>query len=154
MHAITHSKGVVLGKRYVPLELAYRDVTGTIVNFQITSPMTFSKMRKCFPRCRPDSKVCVDSGIAYSDVLLFLKDRYDFLQQLFPSEPIVFGYKGEYYQPIILRDAGIPNIVNVEKFGMPPLKPVLTSDISCDLHKGNLNKCALVALDQIASYFR
>lgn len=153
MHAVLHTKGVVLGQTYVPLELAYRDVAGLLCHFQITSPMNFSKMRRWYPDCRPDVEVTTQGGTSYSDALKFLKNRYDFLQTLYPGVPIVFGYKGENYQPKILIDAGIPNIVNVEKFGVPPLRRNAAAESICSLHKGNPNKCALVALNQIVSHF-
>lgn len=154
MHAIIHTKGVVLGETYIPLELAYKDVTGLLCHFLITSPMTFSKMRRCYPNCRPDVEVTTQGGTSYSDALSFLRSRYNFLQTVYPHEPIVFGFKGQNYQPKILIDAGIPNRVNVEVFGVPPLQRNVTVESSCVLHKGNPNKCALVALNQIVSHFR
>ena len=154
MHAITHTKGVVLNKTYIPLELAYQDVTGLLCHFHITSPMTYSKMRRMYPHCRPDVEVSINHGIPYSEVLKFLKNRHESLQQMYPYTSIIFGYKGEMYQPQILKDAAIPNIVNVERYGVPPLHPVIINDIFCSLHKGNLNKCALVALNQIVSFFQ
>lgn len=153
MHAVIHTKGVVLGDEYVPLELAYRDVAGLLCHFQITSPMNFSKMRRLYPNCRPDVEVTTVSGTSYSDTLKFLKNRYDFLQTVYPHTPVVFGYKGELFQPKILIDASIPNIVNVETFGVPPLKRNLNIECFCPLHKGDPNKCALVALNQIVSHF-
>lgn len=155
MHAIIHTKGVVLNERYVPLELAYRDICGLLCHFQITSPMTFSQMRKMFPDCRPDVDVSVNKGTPYSDALTFLRNRYEFLQSKFPEKTIVFGYKGEKYQPQILHDADIFDTVNVEMYGVPPLNsiPATTAHVSCFLHKGKSEKCALVALNRITSYF-
>lgn len=72
---------------------------------------------------------------------------------MYPGVPIVFGYKGENYQPKILIDAGIPHIVNVEVFGVPPLRRNVAVESICSFHKGNPNKCALVALNQIVSHF-
>lgn len=154
MQAIIHTKGVVLGDTYIPLELAYQDVAGLFCHFQITSPMNFSKMRRWYPNCRPDVEVTTRGGTSYSDTLKFLKNRYDFLQKLYPNSTIVFGYKGESNQRKILIDAGITNIVNVEMFGVPPLRRNLRIESFCPLHKGNPNKCAVVALDQILSHFR
>ena len=154
MHAIIHTKGVVLGNKYIPLELAYKDVKGLVCHFQITSPMTFSNMRRIYPNCRPDVQVTVTGGTSYQETINFLKNRFDFLTTCFPDTSVVFGYKGELYQPQILRDAGIPNIVNVEIFGVPPLRQNFKTEVSCSLHKGNLNKCALVALYQIANFFQ
>lgn len=152
MHAIIHTKGVVLNETYFPLELAYLDVTGLLCNFHITSPMNYSQMRRMFPNCRSDVQVTVTDGTPYSEVLKFLRNRYNFLSTLYPDTS--FGYKGEKYQPKILRDAGIPNIVNVERFGVPPLnRKVTVTNVYCPLHKGNMNKCALEALNQIAAYF-
>lgn len=154
MHAIIHTKGVLLNKIYVPLELAYHDFTGEICHFHIQSPMTYSAMRKFFPNARPDVYVTTTDGTPHPNVLGFLKTRQTYLRSLLPSEvPVVFGYKGENFQPQILKEAGIENIVNVETFGVPPLDRHVQPSSVCHLHKGNLNKCALVALKQIASHF-
>lgn len=154
MQAIVHTKGVVLGDKYVPLELAYCDVTGLLSCFHITSPMNYSKMRKCYPLARPDVEVTTSGGIIYSDVLKYLKDRYEFLQNLFPNTEIVFGYKGGSFQPNILKDAGIRNIMNVEQLGVPTVNRNIMNSANCPLHKGNLKKCALVALNQITHHLR
>lgn len=153
MHAIIHTKGVVLGDTYLPLELAYKEATGLAYNFLIKSPMNFSKMRRWYPDCRPDVKVTTEEGTSYSEVLNFLRSRYAYLQTIYPFEPIVFGYKGELYQPKILIEAGIPNIINVETLGVPPLKRNLKVDFPCPHHKGDPNKCAQMAVGQIASFF-
>lgn len=157
MQAIIHTKGVVLGETYVPLELAYQDTLGTFCYFLITSPMNYSKMVRWYPGVRPDVLVTTTQGTPYSQILHFLKNRFEFLQNAFPDVPVFFGYKGESYQPKILRDAGILNVVNVEKFGVPPINrgPILSvKPVPCPWHKGNLNKCAMVALQQITSHFR
>lgn len=153
MHAIIHTKGVVLNGTYTPLELAYRDKTGMLCHFLITSPTNFSKMVKMDPRCRPDVLVTTTEGTHYTEVLKFLQDRFSFLQNSFPDETVVFGFKGESYQPKILKDAGITDIVNVEQFGVPPLNRVQFYQVICPWHKGDMNKCALVALNQIVSHF-
>lgn len=157
MHAIIHTKGAVLGNTYVPLELAYQDTLGTFCYFLITSPMNYSKMVRHYPGVRSDVLVTTTQGTSYSDILHFLRNRFEFLQNTFPDVPVVFGCKGESYQPKILRDAGISNIVNVEKFGVPSINrgPIPTvNPVSCPYHKGNLSKCAAVALQQIVSHFR
>lgn len=157
MHAIIHTKGVVLNNIYVPLELAYCDVTGYFYHFHITSPLNYSEMRRQYGPVRPDVQVSVTSGTRYLDVLQFLRNRYDILQTLYPKDQIFFGYKGEKYQPKVLKDAEIPHIVNVETLGVPPLKEIKITDnfaFSCPLHKGRLDKCALLALRRILSYFQ
>lgn len=151
MHALVHTQGVVLGKTYIPLELAYLDVLGGRAHFLITSPLNYSKMKRLYPNARPDVLVTTVKGVAYSEVLNYLKQRFQVLSSTFPSTPIVFGYKGDSYQPQVLLDAGIPNRVNVERFGVPALK---VTDNICYWHKGNRRKCALAALEQILSHAR
>ena len=93
MDAVIHTKDVVLGNRYIPLELAYRDVYGLRCHFHITSPMNFSKMKRMYPDCRPDVEVTVTGGTPYSNVLKFLQEQHDFLQSLHPNLPVIFAYK-------------------------------------------------------------
>lgn len=151
MHALVHTQGVVLGKTYIPLELAYMDILGERAHFLITSPLNYSKMKRLYPNARPDVLVTTVEGTAYSEVLNYLKLRFQILSDIFPSTPILFGYKGHSYQPRVLLDAGIPNRVNVERFGVPALK---VTDNICRWHKGNHRKCALAALEQILSHAR
>lgn len=153
MHALVHTQGVVLGNTYLPLEIAYRDVLGGHAHLLITSPLNYSKMKRLYPNASPDVLVTTVHGVAYSEVLRFLKLRFQILASTFPATtPILFGYKGNSYQPRVLLDAGIPNRVNVEDFGVPALLP--TTDRTCPWHKGNRRKCALAALEQILSHAR
>lgn len=146
MHALVHTQGVVLGQTYLPLELAYRDVLGGSAHFLITSPLNYSKMKRLYPHARPDVLVTTVQGVPYSQVLHYLQLRFQILSTTFPSIPIVFGYKGNSYQPQVLLDAGIPNRVNVEMYGVPALHG---TDRTCPWHKGNRRKCALGALEQM-----
>lgn len=139
--AIVHTQGVVLKSSYVPLELAYIDVLGVQAHFHINSPIPYSAMRKFYPNARPDVIVITDGGTPYSQVLEFLKNRFQFLSTLHPDT--VFGYKGASFQPQVLRDAGIASIVNLEEFGVPPL----SRSFSCPWHRRG--KCAVAALDHI-----
>lgn len=148
IHALVHSQGVVLGSTYYALELAYEDVTGTRAHFHITSPLGYYKMRRCYPHARPDVLVIAKGGTPYSKVLDFLKRRFRYLRDCW-GEAVVFGYKGESYQPQVLRDAGISRIINVEKLGVPALR---ITDNACSWHKRTLSKCALVALNQILDH--
>lgn len=143
IHAVVHTQGVVLNRTYVPLELAYRDVLGVQAHFLITSPISFSRMRKLYPNSRPDVLVLADQGTPYSSVLNFLKFRYDCLHNVYPQT--VFGYKGNSFQPQVLKDAGIPFILNLEKFGIP----AIIRSGTCPWHIGNQRKCALAALEHI-----
>lgn len=152
IHALVHTQGVVLGNTYVPLELAYRDCLGERAHLLITSPLNYSKMKRLYPNARPDVLVTTVEGVAYSQVLDYLKRRFQVLSHTFPSSPVLFGYKGNSYQPRVLLDAGIPNRVNVEKFGVPALQVVSGID-TCPWHKGNRHrKCARAALEQILSH--
>lgn len=150
IHAVVHTQGVVLHRTYVPLELAYRDALGVEAHFLITSPISFSSMRKHYPHSRPDVVVVTDGGgTPYSSVLDFLKFRYACLANVFPR--VVFGYKGNSFQPQVLKDAGIPDAVNVERLGVPALRRHgTTTDDTCRWHcTGRRRKCALDALNQI-----
>lgn len=144
IHALVHTQGVVLGRTYLPLELAYQDVLGVRAHFHIVSPLNYSKMRRLYPHARPDVTVVTEGGTPYSEVLAFLKMRFRYLSSHFPH--VMFGYKGECYQPQVLNDAGIPHKVNIETFGVPTLQKTLNS---CRWHKGSPSKCAVAALDQM-----
>lgn len=144
LSAIVHTQGVVLGSTYIPLEMAYHDILNMRAHFHITSPVPYAAMRKLYPHSRPDVLVVAEGGTPYWEVLDFLKVRFRFLASQFPA--VVFGYKGESYQPQILRDAGIGSVVNVEKFGVPALQA--TAD-ACRWHARIPSKCAVKALEQI-----
>lgn len=143
--ALVHTQGVVLDSQYVPLEMAYLDALGGRAHVHITSPISFTAMRKFFPHSRSDVTVITEGGTSYRQVLAFLRDRFQLLSyHLGPT--VAVGYKGASYQPQILRDAGIPSLVNVETLGVP----ALTSAVGeCPWHRGSRSKCAAVALNQI-----
>ena len=145
IHALVHSQGVVLGRTYFALELAYEDVTGKRAHFLINSPICYSKMRQCYPHARPDVVVTRKGGTPYFKVLNYLRFRYRSLCKRW-GDAVLFGYKGKSYQPKVLQNAGIPRIFNVEKLGVPALQ--ITNN-ACRWHKSTLSKCAVIALDQI-----
>lgn len=152
-HALVHTQGVVLGKTYIPLELAYWDCLGESVHLLITSPLNYSKMKRLYPKARPDVLVTTVEGVPYSRVLDYLKWRFEVLSNAFPSIPILFGHKGNSYQPRVLLDAGIPNRINVETLGVPALQ--VSNTDTCHWHKGNpRRKCARAALEQILNHAR
>lgn len=154
IHAIVHTQGVVLGNTYIPLELAYWDRLGESAHLLIASPLNYSKMKRLYPNARPDVLVTTVEGVPYSRVLDYLKWRLEVLSDAFPSIPILFGHKGNSYQPRVLLDAGIPNRVNVETLGVPALRAVSNTD-TCRWHKGNRpRKCARAALEQILNHVR
>ena len=119
--AFVHTEGVVLGSRYVPLELTYRDRLGYETTFRINSPVSFQEARAAHLHVRPEAIMLTSHGVPYHETLRFLQDRFHLLQQR-SREPVVFGYKGESYQPNVLRDAGIPKILNVEQLGVPAIR--------------------------------
>lgn len=143
IQAIVHTQGVVLGRTYVPLELAYCDHLGHWAHFLITSPISYSKMRRHYPHARPDVMVVTEGGTPYSQVLQYLKWRSESL-----GKDATFGYKGESYQPQVLEDAGIHNRINVEKWIEGALR---VTDNACPWHKSAVSKCARAALEQIAT---
>lgn len=142
--AIVHTQGVVLDSTYVPLELAYIDVLGVRAHFHINSPIPYTAMRKIYPNSRPDVTVITEGGTPYAQVLAFLKKRFELFVAMHPST--VFGYKGESFQPQVLRDAGIPSMINLEKFGIPALR----RSFQCSWHRRG--KCAVAALEHILGY--
>lgn len=158
LSALVHTQGVVLGSSYVPLEMAYVDVLGVQAHFLITSPISFTAMRKFYPHSRSDVTLVTEGGTPYSHVLEFLRTRYQclLLLQAPSAAAVVFGYKGGSYQPQILRDAGIPSIFNIEKWGsgaalpaLPPPPPLHTA-AACPFHPPRFrSKCAAVAIDAI-----
>lgn len=149
VHALIHTQGVVLNRTYIALELAYQDVSGFRTHFIITSPISFSKMKQKYRHVHADVLVTTHSGTPYSNVIQFLKDRQAFLRLYCKTDRICFGFKGNSYQPQILRDAGIADTINVEIFEVVP--PLAHSGIwhpHCSWHKSR-GKCALVALEHI-----
>lgn len=144
LSAIVHTQGVVLGSTYVPLEMAYQDILGARAHLLITSPIPYAAMRKLYPHSRPDALVVTDGGTPYPEVLDFLRLRFRFLASQLPA--VVFGYKGESYQPLMLRHAGIGSVVNVEKLGVPALR---VTAHACRWHRRSPSKCAASALEQI-----
>lgn len=153
LSALVHTQGVVLGSSYVPLEMAYVDVLGVQAHFLITSPISFTAMRKFYPHSRSDVTLITDGGTPYSHVLEFLRTRYQCLLLLLlqaESSAVVFGYKGGSYQPQILRDAGIPSIFNIEEWGddsVPALPPPPRA--TCPFHPPTRfrSKCAAAAIE-------
>lgn len=154
VHAIVHTQGVVLGRHYHPLELAYADRLGHVAHLLIASPIRYSDMKRQYPRSFPDVLMSVEGGASYSSVLSFLQGRYRLLQRAYPSSDIVFGYKGQSYQSDILRDAGLSNTVNLESLGrMPRLDHRTRYHPYCPWHRGH-SKCALDAVARILSFLR
>lgn len=153
--ALVHTQGVVLGSKYIPLEMAYVDILRMQAHFHITSPISFTAMRKFFPHSRSDVTMITEGGISYAQVLAFLNQRFHYLNALFPQSTGSFGCKGTTYQTQILKDAGISNIINVETLGVPALRHARVDTITdltayCPWHIGRRwNKCAKVALNRI-----
>lgn len=142
--AVVHTQGVVLQSTYIPLEVAYHDVLGFSFHALITSPLSHDALRHFYPHARSDVTMVENGGTPYSDVLQQLRERACILSTHYPR--VVFGYKGESYQPQILRDAGIVDILNVETLGVPRLPP--TEEV-CSWHTRRSSKCAWVSLRHI-----
>lgn len=140
VHALVHTQGVVLGNKYIPLELAYIDVTGYEIYFSITSPLTYFEAKRLYPHCRPDAFMSTRSGVPYPAALQFLRQRYETLVLLF-GDDVRFGHKGPTYQKEILLRAGLDDrLVNVEAFGVPNLKRLYLQHPMrrCSLHSARL----------------
>lgn len=142
--ALIHTQGVVLGDKYVPLELSYTDVLGHEMHFLINSPINYSKIRRCYPFAKPDVIVTMTDGIAYSEVLTFLKERKNTIEKALGG--CTFGYKGNGYQTKVLDDAGIVNRINLK------MLPSLHYIGHCSWHKGKASKCSRAALVQMLSH--
>lgn len=156
VHALIHTTGVVLGKKYLPLELAYLDVTGYEIHFLLNSPYSYTEAIQRFPHASPDAVMTTYRGNDLSSVLHFLRVRHRQLQEIFPNTPVVFGCKGNSLQMDILKQTELPHVINVETLGVPSLK-VLAQTFphlvfpSCSWHV-KLSKCARVAIRLIAAY--
>lgn len=156
VHALVHTTGVVLEKKYFPLELAYWDVTGYEIHFLLNSPYSYSNLIQRFPHASPDALVTTDRGTSLSSILHFLRVRHQQLRETFPNTAIVFGCKGNNMQMDILKQTNLPHLVNVETLGVPSLKvlslmfPHLVLP-SCSWHVKQ-SKCARVAVHLVATY--
>ncbi|GFT75869.1 uncharacterized protein NPIL_18891 [Nephila pilipes] len=156
VHALIHTTGVVLDKQYIPLELSYVDVTGYEIYFHLKSPYSYDETIRQFPHARPDVIMTTKHGTSLANVLHFLQARYHQLQEQFPNTIIVFGCKGNSYQMQVLRQTGLPHLVNVEEFGVPSLKmlaqfyPFIVVP-SCPCHV-KPSKCARLAVLLLACY--
>ncbi|GBN19807.1 hypothetical protein AVEN_267429-1 [Araneus ventricosus] len=156
VHALIHTTGVVFGKKYVPLELAYLDVTGYEIHFLLNSPYSYTEAIQQFPHASPDVLMTTCRGMALDNVLHFLRLRHQQLQETFPDTPIVFGCKGNSLQMDVLKQTNLPHLINVETLGVPSLK-VLAQTFphlvfpSCSWHV-KFSKCARVAIRLIAAY--
>ena len=123
IHALVHTTGVVLGSNYIPLEVAYYDVTGFECAFLVKSPLSFQEAKASFPHIRPDVKMSTRDGLTLDRVRDFLQTRYLILHSLLgsSSSDIVFGHKGNSYQKTFLNQMHLPHTLNVETFLVPSL---------------------------------
>lgn len=121
VHALVHTTGVVFDREYVPLEVAYLDVTGLAQDFLVKSPLSFREAKKRFPRIRPDAKMSTRDGFTLDDIRQFLLSRNAFLQKLLNRPDVVFGYKGDSYQKTFLDRMRLPHVLNVERFLVPTI---------------------------------
>lgn len=149
VQALIHTTGVVLGSTYIPLEFSYCDILGYKTHQLITSPINYSKIRRLYPYTRPDVHVTIKDGIPYSEVIRFLKSRYEYL--LKEIGYCTFGYKGESYQTKILRDANILDSVNIEIFNVPKLNHTHTQ---CPWHHNSYDKCSERAIEEILNHLQ
>jgi hypothetical protein len=148
-HAIFHTQGVVLKHVYVPLEFSYRDVCGASIHVLVRSPINYFKIRRLYPSSRPDVLVTTTEGVAYSQIISFLKARRKVLESVLQTPVVVFGYKG-HNQTKVLDDAGISHRVDVGNLGVPSLRHVQST---CAWHKGP-SKCSRFALKQMLRHLR
>lgn len=150
VHAIVHTTGVVLGKTYVPLELAYVDVTGYEITLQLKSPMSFKDAKRHFPHARPDAIMSSYKGLTVDDVMHFLRSRYVQLQLECCQADIVFGCKGRSQMNVLI---GLPHVENLETVGVPSLKVLRhPHTVDCPLHVAPTPKCARYTVRLLASY--
>lgn len=158
IHAIIHTTGVCLNDRYYPLELAYLDSTGESLHFLINSPYSYHEFCRNFPRAyKPDAIMTKCHGTSIQQVRKTLRNQFEKLGQLIGKHKVCFGYKGPQTQARVLIDAGIPNIAELDSFGVPSLKSLYASNkgdlVNCPWHIHPNAKCAKVAV-QLLSNFR
>lgn len=152
IHAIVHTVGVSLQGEYCVLELAYTDVLQHQTHFLINCPVSFPRgRRENIFYSMPDAIVTRRGGVPQSHVFKFLKERYNVLVQALAGHPVIFGYKGIANQPQVLIDAGIPNIVNLETYGLRSVEEFkqYVEKPKCNNHKGAQSKCALYMIELI-----
>lgn len=152
VQAILHTTGVVLGKRYVPLELSFTDATGFNIHFHLNSPLSYREAITLFPHARPDAIMTTQNGISFEEVVRFLQFRYRELLDQFPR--VVVGCKGGGYQMQVLRSTQLPDTVDLDTLGVPSLKTLSSANplvCNCSWHTVT-RKCSRVAIQLLANY--
>lgn len=130
--AIIHTVGVVLGKKYIPLEFSFADITGQEMHFQLKSPISFHTAKMLFPHARPDAVMTTCNGYTFEEVVTILWNRYRELETMF--SPVIVGCKGNSYQMQVLHETQLPYVINVETFGVPSLKNLKRFVGDCQWH--------------------
>lgn len=153
IHALVHTTGVLTDQRYFALEMSYWDVTGNQQTLQIKSPIHYYQFVMDYPHSRPDAIMSKVNGCSQRDVRQFLQWCYANLQEKLKTPDIVFGYKGPNQRDFLLRH-GISNIVDVGTIGVPSLSLLKQLYVPplCKLHVSPYSKCALAAVQSIATY--
>lgn len=156
VHALVHTTGVVLGREYVPLEVAYCDVTGYEYCFLLRSPMSFRVAQTNYPYVQPDARMSTHNGVTLDTVRQFVHDRISILKDVLKRSDIVFGYKGESHQKKFLDLMDVPHTVNVERFLVPSLfilrqlyPYMVVTD--CPYHV-TISRCAFSAVRMLITY--
>lgn len=157
--ALVHSQGYVFDKHFYCLEFAYSDILNHPSLFFIKSPRSYTLLKMLRPKLPITVSVNPPGEtVSYSYVINFLRKRYKTFQRLFPGETIVFGYKGKSYQSDILQHAGIPHIVNVERFGVPRIELLIEmypdEQRTCNRHPKREKRCADLILRIICRYMK
>lgn len=157
VQALVHTTGVVLGRDYIPLEVAYLDVTGVECVFLLTSPLSFQEARNAFPNIRPDAKMSTQDGSSLDTVRNFLHTRTAILQKILRRSDVVFGYKGDSYQKTFLNRMHLSHTRNVETLSVPSLPKLLRMywyvvfPDSCPHHVTS-SRCARTAVHVLFAY--
>lgn len=154
IHAFIHTQGVVLDKKYHPLELAYVDVLGHEAHFLITSPLSFAEAKQNHLHVRPDAIMTTKAGVTYSTACRFLRERQHVLSVQLNTPEIRFGHKGAGNQTPLLKAAGLLHLSNVEVYRVPSLRvleqmwgpSILPPRGICPYHAHPLSKCAFRAV--------
>lgn len=156
VHALVHTTGVVLGREYIPLEVAYCDVTGIEHCFLLQSPISFREAQRIYPNSLPDAIMSTQTGVTVATVRQFMHARNSTLQSVLKQSDIVFGFKGDSYQKSFIEQMHLPHIVNVEQLLVPSLHrlrsmyPHLVIP-DCTFHV-KPSRCALSAVRLLVAY--
>ena len=148
--AFVNSQGFVINKKFYCLEFTYTDIiTNGLLCYRYHAfvECPFSDIKSEYPKL--PINVIVNPPcptVTYDFLVNFLRKRYQEIQKLYPNEQLVFCYKGDKHQSQVLRDANIPNILNIDIVGVPSLGWLMymypNEKTICSYHPKRVKQCA------------